>query len=315
MRVRNTVCFITIFTQIGILGLELAASANPAVGLAITASCPSVPAMWGEPAAIAGTITNTGKTTLTNVIITDSSAVGEGFIATIPSLDPGQELSFTGSFTAVPVNTCNINHNLTAVGTSTHGDSVTNFAFAMCSVVPHTRLDLTFECPTISPRQGEWFIFAGTMTNAGDALVSSTVLYVNQAGSNVLTTPLPLLYPGQGARFSGSYLIPTNAPATRFITNTFTVIGASYCGAPASNTVTQVCPLQVVRPQLQWLYTQGTFVLSWPSLPSGFVLQRNSDPITTNWVDVTNIPVVNTDFIQVTVSQAQALGFYRLKLP
>jgi hypothetical protein len=86
------------------------------------------------------------------------------------------------------------------------------------------------------------------MTNAGDAMVTSTLLYVYQAGSNVLTMPLPLLYPGQGAPFSGGYFVWTNAPAATFITNTFTVIGATYCGIPASNTVTQICPLQVASP-------------------------------------------------------------------
>jgi len=315
MKGSHSVDIVYFFLLIQILRLEPAASADPASGLAITASCPSAPAKWGDPAEISGTVTNTGKTTITNIIITDSSTIGQGLVANVTSLSAGQELPFSGSFTAVPSNTCSIGHYLTAIGTSTHGDNVTNFAAPTCSVVPHTRLDLTFECPGISPHQGERFTFMGTMTNAGDYLVTSTVLYVYQADSNVLTMPVPLLYPGQGARFSGSYVIPTNVPAAIFITNTFTIIGYSYCGAPASNTITQVCPLQVVRPQLQYLFSDGKLVLSWPSFPSGFVLQRNSDALKTNWVDVTNTPLVSSNFIQVTVSPDQTLGFYRLRLP
>jgi hypothetical protein len=132
--------------------------------------------------------------------------------------------------------------------------------------------------------------------------------------------PVPLLYPGQGARISGSYVIPTNVPAALFITNIFTMVGYSYCGAPASNTITQVCPLQMVqpqlhRPQLQYLFSEGKVVLSWPSSPTGFVLQQNYDVLSPNWVDVTNTPVVSSNFIQVTVSPDRALGFYRLELP
>jgi hypothetical protein len=300
---------------IRILGTGLCASAHPASGIAITASCASAPANWGEPAVISGTVTNTGKTTITDIVITDSLTVGQGVVATVTSLSPGQELPFSGSFTAVPSNTCSIGHYLTAIGTSRHGDNVTNFASTTCTVVPHTRLDMTFECPDISPHQGERFSFSATITNRGDYLVTSSLIYVYQAGSNVLTMPGPLLYPGEGARISGSYAIPTNVPAALFITNTLTMIGYSYCGAPASNTITQVCPLQVAPPQLQYLFREGNLVLSWPSFPSGFVLQQNSDVPSSNWVDVTNTPVVSSNFIQVTVSPDRALGSYRLRLP
>ena len=72
---------------------------------------------------------------------------------------------------------------------------------------------------------------------------------------------------------------------------------------------------QLQRPQLQYLFSEGKLVLSWPSFPTGFVLQQSSDVISTNWVDVTNTPVVSSNFIQVTVSPDRALGFYRLELP
>lgn len=227
-----------------ILGLGLSALAGPVPSMEITVSCPPDVAKWGEPLQVSGTVTNTGKTTITNIVITDSSGVGDGPIATLFVLDPGQELAFSGSWRLVPSNTCSITHNVFTIGTSTHGESVTNMTSAACQVAPHTRLDLAVDCPPTPPVPGQLFNFTGSFTNKSDYVVTSTVLYVYQGGSNVLSMPVPLLYPGEDASFSGSYRIPTNGPATASITNTYIIIGASYCGYLASNMVTQVCPLQ-----------------------------------------------------------------------
>jgi hypothetical protein len=58
-----------------------------------------------------------------------------------------------------------------------------------------------------------------------------------------------------------------------------------------------------------------SLVLSWPAPPGGFVLQKNSDLTTTNWVTATNIPVVVNGRSQVTLSPATGSQFYRLAHP
>jgi len=56
-------------------------------------------------------------------------------------------------------------------------------------------------------------------------------------------------------------------------------------------------------------------VLSWPSPPGGFALQRNSDLTTTNWVTVTNTATIANGQNQVILSLAGNIQFYRLKYP
>lgn len=56
-------------------------------------------------------------------------------------------------------------------------------------------------------------------------------------------------------------------------------------------------------------------LLSWPSPPGGFVLQRNSDLTTTNWMSVTN-PVTLTNWQnQIPLAPSAGNQFYRLEYP
>ena len=244
-----------------------------------------------------------------------------GFVASAPpttSLEiTNRGIAFSGNDAFAPSNRCSVNHNLTAWGTSTHGDSATNFAFANCPTVPRTGLELTFTCPTNPPAPGELFGFTGTITNKGNDVVTSTVLDVYQSGSKVLRMPVQLLYPGQGANFSGSYLIPTNAYASGIssqITNRYVVVGYSSCPVVVSNAVTQICPLRIVRPQLELDFAAPNAGISWSaSIAPGFVLQRNSDLVETDWLDVTNSPVVVSNRNQVILPASEARAFFRLK--
>jgi hypothetical protein len=56
-------------------------------------------------------------------------------------------------------------------------------------------------------------------------------------------------------------------------------------------------------------------ILSWASPPGGFELQKNSDLTTTNWLTVTNTPVVTNGQNQVTLSRSNSSQFFRLKYP
>lgn len=65
------------------------------------------------------------------------------------------------------------------------------------------------------------------------------------------------------------------------------------------------------------LASTNTLVLSWPSPSTGFVLQQNLDVGTTNWVDVTNTPVLNSTNLQneVVLPLTDNHVFYRLAAP
>lgn len=70
-------------------------------------------------------------------------------------------------------------------------------------------------------------------------------------------------------------------------------------------------------PQLSiGLINTNAFLISWPAPPvNSFVLQQNSELSTTNWVDVTNAPVVVSNRNQVVLSPSANSAFYRLKYP
>jgi hypothetical protein len=59
----------------------------------------------------------------------------------------------------------------------------------------------------------------------------------------------------------------------------------------------------------------GNLVLSWPSPPGGFTLLENSDLTTTNWLTVTNIPVLMNGQNQVSLFPTNASEFYLLEYP
>ena len=62
-----------------------------------------------------------------------------------------------------------------------------------------------------------------------------------------------------------------------------------------------------------FLTTTNTAVVAWPAPSTGFVLQQNTNLITTNWVTVTNIPIVVGSENHVIVNPPTGNRFYRLK--
>ena len=57
----------------------------------------------------------------------------------------------------------------------------------------------------------------------------------------------------------------------------------------------------------------GGVLVSWPAPSTGYVLQQNTNLTTTNWVAVTNPPVVANGEKQITVSPTVGNRYYRLK--
>jgi hypothetical protein len=56
----------------------------------------------------------------------------------------------------------------------------------------------------------------------------------------------------------------------------------------------------------------SSVLVFWPAPSNGFVLQQNTNLITTNWVAVTNLPVVVNGEKQVTVSPLVGNCYFRL---
>ena len=56
----------------------------------------------------------------------------------------------------------------------------------------------------------------------------------------------------------------------------------------------------------------GSVLISWPAPSTGYSLQQNASLATTNWVAVTNVPVVVGNQNQVTLSSGTGMEFFRL---
>ena len=61
------------------------------------------------------------------------------------------------------------------------------------------------------------------------------------------------------------------------------------------------------------LVSPGSALITWPAPSTGYVLQQNTSLTTTNWVALTNPPVVVNGEIQITVSPTVGNRYYRLK--
>jgi hypothetical protein len=69
-------------------------------------------------------------------------------------------------------------------------------------------------------------------------------------------------------------------------------------------------------PVLRIFLTQtNTAVVAWPAPSTGFLLQQNTNLATTNWVTVTNIPIVVGSENHVIVNPPTGNRFYRLFKP
>jgi hypothetical protein len=65
-------------------------------------------------------------------------------------------------------------------------------------------------------------------------------------------------------------------------------------------------------PRLNRTNTSGNLVLSWSTNGTPFGLQMNSNLVTTDWVAVTNSVSITNSQNQVTISQTNYAGFFRL---
>ena len=68
-------------------------------------------------------------------------------------------------------------------------------------------------------------------------------------------------------------------------------------------------------PSLNIIPSSPNLTLSWTVPATGFLLQQNADLTTTNWIDVTNTPVLNLTNLQneVSLPLPASTSFYRLK--
>ncbi len=151
--------------------------------IAVTKNCTTN--LVGTTQTITGVVTNCGNITLTNIIVTDNIV---GAITNISSLLPGASTTYSKSFTAV----CGGNVNtVTAIGTSTCGQSVTNSATATCVVFENPCITVTKNCngPIVV---GGTQTISGVVSNCGNVTLTNVVVVDNILGGVTNIASLPV---------------------------------------------------------------------------------------------------------------------------
>ena len=82
-----------------------------------------------------------------------------------------------------------------------------------------------------------------------------------------------------------------------------------------NNLATQTFQITIPPATVNITLSGNGLVISWPSPPTGFILQQIYGLDTTNWATTTNTPVFTNGQNQVILSPSTNLQFYRLKYP
>jgi len=277
----QSTCGITVTNSVS---ATCAITTTPA--LKVTQACPATVVAPGGLLTYSGTITNIGNIPLTNVVVLNNLS-GTTPVYTAATLAPGAGASFTGSYLA-PTN-CSTTSTSTATGTSICGVAVTNTATATCSLTTTPAIIITQACPINPGIPGGLLTYSGSVSNAGNILLTNVVVLNNMSGATPVFTALALA-PGVVTNFTGSYLAPTNCSVTSISTAT----GRSICGIAVTNAVTSTCAI-LTTPAIFVVHTCPTT----PVLPGGILTYSgsvsNAGNITlTNIIVVSDLPSANT---------------------
>jgi hypothetical protein len=196
----------------------------------------------------------------------------------------------------------------------------------LLSIAP-TRADLAFVLtPAVRAGAGSnEFFFTGTLINTGltDNLFLNDIQFdfIDEAAgylaadTNAFFANVPgILLPFEN--YSDIVFAITIAPATPpgqyfgFVT----IQGGTNIFA-ATDLASPIFEVSLPPAALGIVLSGTNVVLSWMSPPGGFDLQQNSNLTTTNWLTVTNAPVVTNGQYQVILSRSNSSRFFRRKYP
>jgi uncharacterized repeat protein (TIGR01451 family) len=205
--------------------------------IAVTKNCPPLPTPHGGQVIYSGTVSNAGNVTLINVFVVDDQPSNNTPVIGPITLSPGAVFNFSGQYTA-PLVCCETTDTVTARGQDRcSGTNVTATATTICPMLYTPGIALMQNCPPYPLPMGSLYVFSGSVTNTGDAILTNVVVFGRQAGTNLtLLGPLDLA-PGQSEQYTGSLTVPSNTCAV-----TITVTSQETCkGTWITNTTS--CPV------------------------------------------------------------------------
>ncbi|MGD0746028.1 MAG: hypothetical protein ABSA45_12820, partial [Verrucomicrobiota bacterium] len=284
--------------------------------IAVTKNCPPQPTPRGGVFTFTGTVSNPGNVTLTNVVVVDNyqsdcySWTNGPVIGPI-TLAPGASVNFSGSYIA-PLSCCEILDTLTASGQDRcAGTRVTATAAALCPLLSTPRITVTRVCPGTSVPVGGVFAYSGSVSNAGDVVLTNVYVLSSQPNANTSVLGPIVLAPGETKVFSGSYMVTTNSdPAT----DTVTARGTDTCQGrtvtATANCFGTLFPLTITSVTL----TNGMTTITWTATPGTvYTLQYKTNLLDPSWISIPgNVTASgNTAFKNDTVGSTKQ-RFYRV---
>jgi len=247
--------------------------------LVVTQTCPITSVLPGGLLTYSGSVSNAGNVTLTNVVVLNNLS-GATPVLKAAKLVPGAVSNFTGSYLA-PTN-CSTPSTSTATGRSICGEAVTNTVTTTCPITTTPLLVVTQKCPANSASPGGLLTYSGTVSNAGNIMLTNVVVLNNLSGATPVFTA-PTLPPRAVSNFTGSYLAPANCSTP----STSTATGRSTCGVAVTNTVSATCPI-LTAPAL--VVTQTCPITS--VVPGGLLTYSGTVSNSGN-ITLTNVVVLN----------------------
>ena len=209
-------------------------------GLRVTKSCPPTAVVPGSVLTFTGSVSNSGNISLTNVIVVNNQPTPNTVVFGPVTLAPGQVRFFTNSYTTSPNQCGPWVDTLTARAVSICGVGITNSATAICAATNTPAIRVTKTCPSTPTGPNELLVFSGTVSNAGNIILTNVTVVNNQPQANTLVFGPVTLLPGEVRSFTGSYRTPFDSCGP--YSDTLTASARSICGVTVSNSATAVCP-------------------------------------------------------------------------
>jgi len=156
------------------------------------------------------------------------------------TLLPGQVRFFTNSYTTSPNQCGPWVDTLTARAVSVCGVGITNSATSICAATNTPAIRVTKTCPSTPTGPDELLVFSGTVSNAGNIILTNVTVVNNRPQANTLVFGPVTLLPGEVRTFTGSYRTPFDSCGP--YSDTLTSSARSICGVTVSNSATAVCP-------------------------------------------------------------------------
>jgi hypothetical protein len=249
-------------------------------GIVVTKTCPVTPVAPGQLLTFSGSVSNTGNVTLTNIVVVNTQPVPNTTVYTLASLAPGAISNFTGSYTAPA--SCSVADTLAASAASVCGVAVNSSVSATCPILTTPQIAVTQNCPVNPVSPDGLLTYSGTVSNAGNIMLTNVVILNNLSGATPVFTAAALP-PGAVSNFTGSYLTPTNCSSA----STSTATAESICGVAVTNSASTTCPI-TTTPMLA--VTQTCPVN--PAVPGGPLVYSGTVSNAGN-ITITNVVVVN----------------------